>query len=246
MNDPEKNPVNRRVKTGIDGLDQVLDGGYPRGTNILVTGPSGTGKTIFCAQFIYKGLRDYNENGIFVTLEEKPKNLRKGMLSLGWDFKKYEDEGKLIIIDAASIRSGLATKEKYKMPKGFDTDNLLIGIHKAAKEIGATRIVVDSLPSLELHLNDTALIRKSIFRISSLLLETRMTSLLTTESLNSNMISRYGVEEFVCRGVITLDLEEKGKDLKRMLRVRKMRGTKHTMRKLSFEIQQDGILIFFN
>jgi KaiC/GvpD/RAD55 family RecA-like ATPase len=60
------------------------------------------------------------------------------------------------------------------------------------------------------------------------------------------MISRYGVEEFVCRGVILLDLEEKGHDLKRTLRVRKMRGTKHTMRKLPFEIQQDGIVIYYH
>lgn len=236
----------KRVKTGIEGLDEVMGGGYPAGTNILVTGASGTGKTIFCAQFLYKGLRDFNEHGIYVTLEERPEDLRNEMQSLGWDFKKYEDEGKLIIVDAASTRSGLHTREKYTMPKGFDIDSLVTEIYRATKKIEAQRLVIDSLPSLELRVTDTGQIRGIIYRLSSLLLEIGVTSLLTTESVRPNMISRYGVEEFVCRGVILLGLEEKGQDLKRTLRVRKMRGTKHTMRKLPFEIQQDGLVIYYH
>ncbi|MBU7032518.1 MAG: AAA family ATPase [Theionarchaea archaeon] len=233
-----------RVKTSIDGLDDILWGGYPAGTNILVSGASGTGKTIFCAQFLYKGIRDYNENGVYVTLEARPEDLRTEMESLGWDLRTYEDKEKLVILDAASSCSSLTTGEKFAMPRAFDVGLLITEIYKIVQKIDAKRLALDSLPSLGLHVTDTGQIRGIIYRLSSLLLEIGVTSLLTTESVNPAMISRYGVEEFVCRGVIMLDLEERGNDLKRTLRIRKMRGTKHTMRKLPFEVKEDGIVLY--
>jgi KaiC/GvpD/RAD55 family RecA-like ATPase len=105
-------------------------------------------------------------------------------------------------------------------------------------------LVIDSLPALELRVTDTEQIRNIIYRLSALLLEIKVTSLLTTESVHPDMISRYGVEDFICRGVIMLDLEERGTDLKRTLRVRKMREINHTMKKINFEIGDDGITIF--
>jgi KaiC/GvpD/RAD55 family RecA-like ATPase len=233
-----------RVNTCIEGLDEILRGGYPAGTNILVSGASGTGKTIFCAQFLYKGIRDFDETGVFVTLEARPEDLRTEMESLGWDMRSFEDQGQLVILDAASSCSSMTTGEKFAMPRAFDVGLLITEIYKIVQKIKAKRLVLDSLPSLGLHVTDTGQIRNIIYRLSSLLLEIGVTSLLTTESVESNMISRYGVEEFVCRGVIMLDLEERGNDLKRTLRIRKMRGTKHTMRKLPFEVKQDGIIIY--
>ncbi|MFQ6088744.1 MAG: ATPase domain-containing protein [Candidatus Methanofastidiosia archaeon] len=235
-----------RLKSGIEGFDEIIGGGYPEGTNVLITGASGTGKTVFCAQFIYRGIAEYNEPGIYVTLEERPEDLRKEMLSLGWDIKKFEDEEKLIIIDAASTRSGLHTTERYTMPKGFDIDSLVTEIYRATKKINAKRVVIDSIPALELRITDPSQIRKTIFRLSSLLLEIGVTSLITTESITDDRLSRYGLEEFVSRGVIVLKLEEKGLDLKRSFRVRKMRETKHTMRSIPFEIQKEkGIVIYW-
>lgn len=233
----------KRIKTGINRLDEII-GGYPAGTSTLVTGASGTGKTIFCGQFLYKGVQQYDENGIFITLEARPQDLRNEMLSLGWDFKNYEDEGKLIIVDAASARSRLSSEEEYAMPRWLDVDSLVTEIYKLVVEIDAKRAVIDSLPALELRITDPSEIRQTIHRLSSLLKEIGVTSLLTTESSEKAMISRYGVEEFVCGGVIVLDFEEEGKDLKRTLRVLKMRGTQHTMRRLDFEIAKDGIALY--
>lgn len=233
-----------RLRTGIEGLDEAIRGGYPRGTNILVTGPSGSGKTIFCMQFLYKGMQECGEHGIFVTLEERPSDLRKEMVSLGWDVERFEKTKSMIILDAASSRAGIPTKEERKLPQDFDIDSLLIEIIEASRRNNVKRIAIDSIPSLELKTDDQSQVRKSLYRLSSLLLETGATSLLTTESLRPNMISRFGVEEFLCRGVIELMLDEDGSDLKRTLRVRKMRGTKHSMKRLEFEIGEDGIIVF--
>ena len=232
-----------RVNTGIPGLDEIIGGGFPKGTNILVCGSSGTGKTIFCTQFLQAGILN-REPGIFITLEERTTDLREEMLSLGWDLAQYERSGELIIIDAASSRINLPSTEEFRMGGGFDIDALVLEIHRAATKVDAKRLVIDSIPALELKINEPAEFRKALFRLSSLLLEIGLTSLMTTESIDPFMISRYGIEEFVARGVIILSLEEETADLRRFLRVRKMRGTSHLLRSIPFEITKNGIVLY--
>ena len=232
-----------RVNTGIPGLDEMIGGGFPKGTNILVCGSSGTGKTIFCTQFLHAGILN-EEHGIFITLEERTTDLREEMLSLGWDLAQYERSGELIIIDAASSRINLPSTEEFRMGGGFDIDALVLEIHRAATKVDAKRLVIDSIPALELKINEPAEFRKALFRLSSLLLEIGLTSLMTTESIDPFMISRYGIEEFVARGVIVLSLEEEIADLRRFLRVRKMRGTSHLLRSIPFEITKNGIVLY--
>lgn len=241
----KKIPVDvERVTTGISGLDEILEGGYPKGTNILVCGASGTGKTIFCTQFLTEGIAQCNEPGIFITLEERTSDLRENMLSLGWDLAEHEKKGDLIIIDAASPHISLPSGEELRIREGFDVDSLVLEIHRASTRIGAKRLVLDSIPSLELKIPEIAEFRKVLFRLSSLLMEIGVTSLLTTESADPFKISRFGVEEFVARGVIVLSLQEEGSELKRFLRVRKMRGTKHSLRDIPFEITDTGIVMY--
>ena len=232
-----------RIITGIPGLDEIIGGGFPKGTNILVCGGSGTGKTIFCTQFLVEGIKK-GEPGIFITLEERTSDLREEMLPLGWDLAEYERNGDLIIIDAASSRINLPSTEEFKMGGGFDIDSLVLEIHRAATKIDAKRLIIDSIPALELKINESSEFRKALFRLSSLLLEIGLTSLMTTESTDPYMISRYGIEEFVARGVIVLSLEEEIADLRRYLRVRKMRGTLHSLRSVPFEITKNGIVLY--
>lgn len=232
-----------RIITGIPGLDEITGGGFPKGTNILVCGGSGTGKTIFCTQFLLEGIKK-GEPGIFITLEERTSDLREEMLPLGWDLAEYERSGNLIIIDAASSRINLPSNEEFKMGGGFDIDSLVLEIHRAATKIDAKRLVIDSIPALELKINESSEFRKALFRLSSLLLEIGLTSLMTTESTDPSMISRYGIEEFVARGLIVLSLEEEITDLRRYLRVRKMRGTMHSLRSVPFEITKNGIVLY--
>lgn len=232
-----------RITTGISGLDEIIGGGYPKGTNILVCGSSGTGKTIFCTQFLHAGILN-QEPGIFITLEERTSDLREEMLSLGWDLAAHEQNGNLIIIDASSSRINLPSSEEFRIGGDFDMDSLVLEIHKATTKIDAKRLVLDSIPALELKIDVLSEFRKAFFRLSSLLLEIGITSLMTTESIDPFMVSRYGIEEFVARGVIVLSLEEEASDLKRFLRVRKMRGIDHSLRNIPFEITKDGIVLY--
>ncbi len=234
-----------RVSTGISGLDKIIGGGYPRGTNILVCGSSGTGKTIFCTQFLHHGITEHDEPGIFITLEERTRDLREEMLGLGWNLAEHEQNEKLIMIDAAVSHVRMSGEDEFRIQEGFDIDALVLDIHRAATKVGAKRLVLDSVPALQLKLSEDIVFRKALFRLSSLLLEIGLTSLMTTESAEPFSISRYGIEEFLTRGIIMLSLEEDVSDLKRFLRVRKMRGTMHSLKNIPFEIVKDkGIVLY--
>lgn len=234
--------VDMRVKTGIYGLDVLIEGGFPEESTILLSGMPGTGKTIFCLQYIYKGL-ELGENGIYITLEEKPEELRREAKRFSWDLKKYENQKKLVIFDA-SARVGLPPTEKYFI-EDLDIENLLNKIYDISLEIKAKRLVIDSLPPLFEKEED---IRSKIHKIGRILNEIDCTSIIVSETLEENRFSRFGVEEFIARGLITLHLEEiqsrlRMKECRRSIFVRKMRETKHKVRRYPFYIDENGINI---
>ena len=232
-----------RVKIGIPGLDSIAHGGFLRGSNILISGGTGTGKTIFCMQFLHNGVTKYDENGVFVTLEERPKELRTEAAKLGFDFETLEEENKLIIIDAASSRASLPSMEKYAVRRGFDINTLAQEIYRATKDLGAHRIAIDSLSGLGIKFEGLLEIRTAIFKLSALLNELECTSVMTSEIPISGSWSRFGVEEFIAQGVLILFLEEEKGELRRSFVVRKMRGTSHSLKRFPFEITDHGIVV---
>ena len=236
-----------RVPTGIEGLDDLLEGGFPRNRLILVSGATGTGKTIFSAQFIYKGATEYDEPGIFVTLDERPNLIREDMLQFGWNFRREEEKDMIRIIDASVAKVGLPSQEEYHMPEsGFDIDRLLVEIARAAKEMGAKRVVVDSLPALGFRYTSENEIRNAILKISYVLSKLGITSIITSEiPEGSGRFSKYGVEEFVADGVIVLSFLVGEGPAVRTLHIRKMRGTNHSPYLHPMEITRErGIVVY--
>ncbi len=236
----------KRVPSGIPGFDDLIEGGFPENTTVLVAGGTGTGKTTFAAQFIYRGAELYDDPGVFVTLEERAKDIRREVKSFGWDFKKYEDEGKIVIIDGVSSSVGLPSEEKFALEDKFNVDNFLRYVYRVVKSINAKRLVIDSIPSLAFRLAEERQIREVLLKLNTILLEMGVTTVLTTEAPapQEGRISRYGIEEYIARGVVLLDLQERNIELKRYLLIRKMRETKHSMRKYPFEITSDGIVVY--
>ena len=236
-----------RVPTGIDGLDDLIEGGFPKRRMMLISGATGTGKTIFSAQFIYKGAVEYDEPGILVTLDERPNLIREDMLQFGWDFKKEEEKDMIRIIDASIAKVGLPSEEVYHMPEsGFDLDRLLVEIIKAAKEMGAKRVAVDSLPALGFRYDSENEIRKAILKMSYVLMKSGLTSIITSEiPEGAKQFSKYGVEEFVADGVIVLSYLGAGGPAVRTLHIRKMRGTAHSPHIHPMEITRErGIVVY--
>ncbi|WP_297463746.1 ATPase domain-containing protein [Thermococcus sp.] len=235
-----------RVKSGIKGFDDLIEGGFPRGTTVLVTGPTGSGKTTFGVQFVYSGAALYDEPGVIVTLEERASDLRREMLAFGWDLEKYERERKIAIVDGVSTVVGLPSEEQYVLEGNLNTEDFLRYIYRVVKALNAKRLVIDSIPSIAFRLKKEEEVRSVLLQLNTILLEMGVTSILTTEAPDParGRISRYGVEEYIARGLILLDFVEREVELKRYLLIRKMRETKHSMKKYPFEITEEGIVVY--
>jgi KaiC/GvpD/RAD55 family RecA-like ATPase len=234
-----------RVKTGISGLDGLLEGGFPGGRSILVSGACGTGKTIFCMQYIYNGAKEYSEPGVYVTLDERPDLIREDVLRFGWDLKKLEEQNMLHIVDGSIAKLGMPSEEEFSLPvTGFDVDKLLLEVMRVIKRIGAGRVVIDSIPALGFNFDNENEIRKAILKLSYMLMRSGVTSLLTSEVQEGTAtFGKYGVEEYVVDGVIVLHYMGVGTQSNRTLHIRKMRATKHSEDLHPLEISNKGIKV---
>ncbi|MHA1662456.1 MAG: ATPase domain-containing protein [Candidatus Thorarchaeota archaeon] len=232
-----------RTKTGISGLDELIDGGLVEGSTTLVSGGTGSGKTIFGLQFLYNGASKYNEPGVYVTLETRPKDLKGEAKEFGWDLEELEKTNAIIIVDAASNKAGLATYGEYALRRGFDIGTLAREIYRAVEDSKAKRLVIDCISALGMKFDDPSEVRSELFQISALLRELKVTSLLLSETIDPDAQSRAGVEQFVTQGLISLNLFEDSGILKRDLLIWKMRQTSHSLKKHTFTISKKGIEI---
>ncbi|HZX20691.1 MAG TPA: ATPase domain-containing protein [archaeon] len=234
-----------RVATGVPGFDELVEGGFPEGRTILISGACGTGKTIFCTQYLYNGAKKYNEPGIYVTLDERPELIRQDMLRFGWDMRKLEEEKKLQIIDGSLAKIGIPSEEEFAMPAtGFDIDKLLLEIMRTVKKIGAKRLVIDSIPALGFNFESETEIRNAILKLSYLLMRIGVTTLMTSEMAEGeSKFGKYGIEEYVVDGVIVMHYMGIGTRSNRTIHVRKMRATKHSEELHPLQIGAKGITI---
>ena len=233
------------VKTGIAGFDNLFaNGGYPKENTILVMGGPGSGKSIFGVQFLYKGVVEYGEPGVYVSLDEPPKSLRRNVSSFGWDLEALEAEGKIKLMDileATSARPDMMQSEQ-SMTAELNVDSALSHITNAISEVGATRLVIDSLSIMNLHADSDAQVRTNMLRLSGALSQANVTALVINDAKTNTVgIKEFPHEAFVFDGVITLNLDSETQE--RRVSIRKMRGTKHVIGSFRFDITDSGISV---
>lgn len=220
--------ASQRIPTGIPGLDGLMQGGLIRGSTNMVSGATGTCKTLFGAQFLWHGLQR-GETGVYITLEEDPSDIKEDVAIFGWDFGKYEKKGlcKIIFHDPAQV------------------NNLSSVMMEEIANLKASRLVIDSTSVLGMTIEKPAQIRRKLFGIvSSIKQHKDLTSIILTEvTEDSKALSRWGVEEFVVDGVIILNYLGIGEEYNRSLMIRKMRRTNHGKDIYPFEITRDGISV---
>ena len=224
----EKSSVKfERIPSGISGLDKLIEGGFLKGSTVLVSGGAGTGKSIFCMQFIWEGLKR-GETCMFITLEQKPEDLIGDVARFGWDLNKYIQSKKLFL--------------EYQDP--FQLTDVTAPILDKIREHKVQRIAVDSTGVFGMYYKDPFEVRKQLFKLLSGLKEIGVTSLLTSETPeDSKTLARFGVEEFIVDGLITLIYIGLVGEAGFSLQVRKMRRTNHYKGHVPFEIKTNKGLI---
>ena len=245
--------MSKRIATGIDGLDELVDGGFPEGRVILVIGGPGTGKTIMCSQFLYKGIYENQENGIFVSLDESKDHFYSEMQKFGWDFRKAEEERKFAYIDATRIsRVAMLKEELYKEEtrslrgKQLSIDRLIEDLQAKIQQVNAKRVAVDTLAALTFRFPDPIERRTAVVDLIESLADLGVTSLVTTE-LGYLGLERNAVEEeFLVHGVIMMQTLFSGGTTTRAIQVEKMREAKVNPSLVPYSIDQNGIEIFPN
>jgi len=225
--------ASNRVKTGIGGLDEMLQGGLPENHIVLVMGSFGTGKTTLGLQFLVEGLRQA-EPCIFISLEEDKDSIMKNAATFGWDLTPALEAKKLGIfkLEPSDAKTTI-TRIKSDLPKFI-------------KSFGAKRVVLDSVSLLNMMFSDENERRSNLFNLCQLLRTTGATSVLTAEVKDDNpRSSRDGLAEYTADGVLLLQSDEnkEGGEVQLTIRIMKMRRTAHSRRVKPYSITDKGIVV---
>ena len=229
-----------KVVSGIPGFDEISHGGIPKGRTTLASGTSGSGKTVFSAQLLYKGITECGENGVFVTFEETPEDIIKNTNTFGWDIEKLVKENKWVFVDASPHEAESVEVGQY------DLGAFLARIEYAIKKVKAKRVAIDSVSALFSQFQDPGTIRRELYRVGCRLKKLNITCVMTAERPTEvGQISRYGVEEFVSDNVILLHnrLNEKG-ERERTIEILKFRGSSHDSEEAALIVGDSGVSLY--
>ena len=229
----------KKIRTMIEGFDDISHGGLPVGRSTLLSGTSGTGKTLFSIQFLYNGITQFNEPGVFVTFEETPNDIIKNACSFSWNLQRLIDEGKLFILDASPDPEG------QQVAGNFDLSALIERLQYAIRKYKAKRVSIDSITSLFQQYEAASVVRQEIFRLVARLKQIGVTTIITTERTEEyGPVARFGVEEFVSDNVAIVRNVLEGERRRRTIEILKLRGSTHMKGEYPFTMTNDGINIF--
>jgi circadian clock protein KaiC len=218
-----------RVSTGVAGVDEMMGGGIPRGDSVLVTGPSGSGKSVLATQFIAEGVKQ-GEPGVLVVFEEHPKEYIHRAGGLGFPLQKMIKQGMLEVM--------------YLRPLDLSPDETLFEIREAAERVGAKRVVIDSMSGFEMALAPTFRtdFRESLYRLVGALTGVGITVLTTMEIVQEQTEMRFtpNVISFLADDLVLLRYCEIDRTMEKVLAVAKMRGSQHSKEFRKYEITGHG------
>jgi circadian clock protein KaiC len=237
---PEKSPDRRqslrKTPTGIQGLDEITNGGIPFGRSTLICGGAGSGKTVLGMEFIVRGIRDFNEPGVYMAFEENAEELTENVSSMGFDLAALQKSKKLIIDHVRIDRSEIEETGEYSL------EGLFIRLADAIDTVKAKRVVLDTIEVLFGGLNNSAIIRAELRRLFGWLKEKGVTSIVTGER-GDGTLTRFGLEEYVADCVISLDHRVTEQISTRRMRVVKYRGSVHGTDEYPFLMTENGMSV---
>ncbi len=225
-----------KCPTGIRGLDEVTGGGLPRGRPTLVCGSAGSGKTLLAMEFIVRGIRDFGEPGVFMAFEETAEELATNVASFGFDLAALIRRKQLMVDYVYVERSEIEETGEY------DLEGLFVRLDSMIREIGAKRVVLDSVEALFAGLANEAILRAELRRLFRWLKEKGVTAIITAEQ-GRNTLTRHGLEEYVSDCVISLNHRVTNRVATRRLRVVKYRGSSHGTNEYPTLIDESGLSI---
>ncbi|MFH1286114.1 MAG: ATPase domain-containing protein [Candidatus Micrarchaeota archaeon] len=220
---------NDRVKTGINGLDELLHGGLRPGSISLISGTPGTGKTILALQYIYEGAKQFGEPGIFFTVEETAAAIRSYGDMFGWDIKAMEKKDLIQIVEQPIYES---------------TTNQVALIPERIRNLGAKRVAIDSLTLLKYSASDALMRRVELFRLVGAIKASKCTALMTNEAMKEFPELDYSSEYYICDGNIVLFWCRNGQFFDKGMWVMKMRGQKIVNKVALMSIEDNGINVY--
>jgi circadian clock protein KaiC len=225
-----------KCPTGIVGLDDVTNGGLPKGRPTLVCGSAGCGKTLLALEFLVRGIERYDEPGVFLAFEETPEELAENVRSLGFDLADLVARKKLEV-DYVHLE-----RDEIQETGEFDLEGIFVRLGYAIDQIGARRVVLDTIETLFVGLSDARILRSEIRRLFRWLKDKGVTAIITGER-GEGTLTRNGLEEYVSDCVILLDHRVNDQISTRRLRVVKYRGSAHGTNEFPFLIDTDGITV---
>jgi len=225
-----------KCPTGIEGFDEITEGGLPKNRTTLISGNAGSGKTLFGIDFLIKGATDYKEPGILMSFEETEDELYKDVASLNMDLPDLVSRKKILLEHVILDRKDIQETD-------FNLEGIFVRLEEAIDSIGAKRLVLDSLESLFAGITDIGILRLEIKRLFRWLKEKQVTAIVTGEPGENGSYTRHGMEEYISDCIVLLDNRVRDQIATRRIRVIKYRGSRHGTSEYPFVIDDEGLSV---
>ncbi|PSQ23166.1 KaiC domain-containing protein [Halobacteriales archaeon QS_9_67_17] len=222
-----------RIDVGVEGLDEMMQGGVPSRSLMVVIGSAGTGKTTFGLQFLRRGLQN-DEKAVYITLEETRDAILAAASEKGWDFGTHAEEGRLAIVDLDPVEMANSLSSiRSDLPRLVD-------------DFGAERLVLDSVSLLEMMYDNQAERRTEVFDFTKALKSAGVSTMLTSEASEGNpYASRHGIIEYLTDAVFVLQyVRSEFQETRLAVEIQKIRNTNHSRETKPYDITDSGISVY--